>query len=60
MPPNVDPELETEAATVLYFDEQGRCAFIGCVVNTPKGYLLFEGKLYCHVEALEPSGSRTP
>jgi hypothetical protein len=23
--------------------------------STPEGYLLFEGKLYCHVEDLDPS-----
>jgi len=111
-PPSINPKLETVATTVLYSDEHGRFAVVGCVVkrelgryttvsqgdgqvissgewdghlpgqvkyrlvsrtvllkgeilpgswhekqlsSTPKGYLLFEGKLYRHVEALEPN-----
>jgi hypothetical protein len=111
-PPSINPKLETGATTVLYFDEHGRFAMVGCVVNrepgryttvsqgdgqvislgewdghlpgqvkyrlvsrtvllrgemlpgpwhegklssTPKGLLLFEGKLYRHVEDLAPS-----
>jgi hypothetical protein len=111
-PPSVNAKLESGTTTLLYFDEHGRFAFVGCVVNrelgryitishgdgqdislgewdghlpgvvkyrlvsravqrigetlpgswheeklafTPKGYLLFEGKLYRHLGELEPS-----
>jgi hypothetical protein len=36
-PPSVNPKLETGATTVLYFDEHGRFAVIGCVVNRERG-----------------------
>jgi hypothetical protein len=36
-PPSVNPKLETGSATVLYFDERGRFAVVGCVINREPG-----------------------
>jgi hypothetical protein len=37
-PPSVNPKLETGSTTVLYFDEKGRFAEVGCVVNRESGW----------------------
>jgi hypothetical protein len=36
-PPDINPKLETGSATVLYFDEQGHFAIVGCVINREPG-----------------------
>ena len=36
-PPEINPKLETGSATVLYFDQQGHFAIIGCVINREPG-----------------------
>lgn len=36
-PPDINPRLESGPALVLYFDEQGHFAMIGCVINREPG-----------------------
>ena len=36
-PPDINSKLETGSATVLYCDEQGRFAVVGCVINREPG-----------------------
>src|SRR5271165_2444549 len=36
-PPDINPKLEMGSTTVLYFDEQGRFAVVGCVINREPG-----------------------
>lgn len=36
-PPETNPKLETASATVLYFDQQGHFAIVGCVINREPG-----------------------
>ena len=36
-PPEINPKLETGSATVLYFDQQGHFAIVGCVINREPG-----------------------
>ncbi len=36
-PPEINPKLETGSATVLYFDQQGHFAVVGCVINREPG-----------------------
>ena len=36
-PPQINPNLETGATTILYFGEHGQFALVGCVVNREPG-----------------------